>query len=525
MTVVVAGRGMGPDGLAPVAVLPGRTRPSTANRAATWLREHSVSIIVVVAVLVPVVLVQAHGMATYPARFDDEGTYVSQAWSLLTHGQLAPYTYWYDHPPLGWMQLAGYFWVTDALPRASSAVAAGREAMLVAHVVSSILLFILVRRLGFARTWALVAVVLFSFSPLALTYHRMVLLDNIATPWLLAAFVLALTPQHRLAAYAASALCFVAAVMTKETMLLFLPPLVYQVWRNTDASNRAYAWAIFASMLVLTALLFPLYALLKGELLPGPGHVSLVGGIEFQLTRPPVQSSQTVAGWLRMDPYLLGLGTIALVPAAAIRSLRPYALMAVILIVMLARGGYVPIPFVIGLLIPAAILVPGVLDRVFKVRPARLRVLGPLAALAAAATIGAVVYPSWNGGVQTAMHYDEDAPLRQAEAWIEANATTSDRLLVDNAIWVDLVRSGLPERNVVWFYKLDLDPATAGGIHGFDYIVSTQTLRDIAEHTLPQVWTGLQNSVVVASFGHGTSIVEIRKIVFGTAGTPSDEGM
>ena len=37
---------------------------------------------------------------------DDEGTYVAQAWALLHLGQLADYTYWYDHPPVGWMLLA-----------------------------------------------------------------------------------------------------------------------------------------------------------------------------------------------------------------------------------------------------------------------------------------------------------------------------------------------------------------------------------------------------------------------------------
>src|SRR6267154_524145 len=44
--------------------------------------------------------------ARFPALADDEGTYVAQAWALRTRGSLSHYTYWYDHPPLGWMQLA-----------------------------------------------------------------------------------------------------------------------------------------------------------------------------------------------------------------------------------------------------------------------------------------------------------------------------------------------------------------------------------------------------------------------------------
>ena len=57
---------------------------------------------------------QAGGFASAPATpaaTDDEGTYLAQAWAVQ-HGQgLAHYTYWYDHPPLGWIQLAGLSWV------------------------------------------------------------------------------------------------------------------------------------------------------------------------------------------------------------------------------------------------------------------------------------------------------------------------------------------------------------------------------------------------------------------------------
>ena len=173
---------------------------------ASWLHTHATSIVVVSVALGAIAVVHAWGMATFPARFDDEGTYVSQAWSLLTRGALSPYTYWYDHPPLGWMQLAGWFASTGALDRGGNAVTAGREAMLVAHLVSSGLLYVLARRLGFARGWSVVALVLYTASPLALSMHRMVFLDNLAMPWLIGAFVLACTPRHRLSAYAGAAL-------------------------------------------------------------------------------------------------------------------------------------------------------------------------------------------------------------------------------------------------------------------------------------------------------------------------------
>jgi hypothetical protein len=38
-----------------------------------------------------------------------------------------------------------------------------------------------------------------------------------------------------------------------------------------------------------------------------------------------------------------------------------------------------------------------------------------------------------------------------------ANVPHQARLLVDDALWVDLVERGYPPGQVVWFYKLDTD--------------------------------------------------------------------
>jgi hypothetical protein len=60
-------------------------------------------------------------------------------------------------------------------------------------------------------------VLLFALSPLAVSSLRMVFLDNLATPWVLSAFVLAASPKRRLWSYAASGACFAVAILTKET--------------------------------------------------------------------------------------------------------------------------------------------------------------------------------------------------------------------------------------------------------------------------------------------------------------------
>src|SRR3989344_6586487 len=66
-------------------------------------------IIIIVILLIVSIFPHAINMFHFPYYENDEGTYMSQAWSLLKFGKLAPYTYWYDHAPLGWVFIA--IWV------------------------------------------------------------------------------------------------------------------------------------------------------------------------------------------------------------------------------------------------------------------------------------------------------------------------------------------------------------------------------------------------------------------------------
>ncbi|NBH10630.1 glycosyl transferase, partial [Amycolatopsis sp. SID8362] len=58
--------------------------------------------------------------------------------------------------PFGWWQLSAYTMVTDAFGRSATALAAVREAVLVAAVLGALLLWFLARRLGLTR-WAAAA--------------------------------------------------------------------------------------------------------------------------------------------------------------------------------------------------------------------------------------------------------------------------------------------------------------------------------------------------------------------------------
>jgi hypothetical protein len=499
---------------------------------------HRASLALLLGLLTVVAVVHATGMGRAPQRVDDEGTYVAQAWAAQHWGTLGHYTYWYDHPPLGWLLLAAWTTLTGAFNRAATAIAAGREFMLVLQLVSAGLVYGLARRLGLRRPAAAGALLLFSLSPLALGMHRAVYLDNIATPFVLAAFLLVLSPSQRLAAHATAGLCLAAAVLVKETSLLLVPAVLWQYWQVSDRQTRRYSLILAGSLFALVVAAYLLYAALRGELLSGPGHVSLVDAIRFQLTgRAPSGSPldpdslgrRTLGLWLGQDPWLLAAAA-ALVPVGlAMRRLRPVTAAFVILAAMALRPGYLPVPLVIGLLPFTSLLVAGVADAAWG-RPTRRalaagdvasrrshlpRALGPVLVVACLAAAVVLVVPQWVQRDRDLMTVDHDRPFRQAEAWIAANVPHQARLLVDDALWVDLVERGYPPGQVIWFYKLDTDRDITGryprGWRDFDYLVSTATLRSFPDD-LPQVAETQRHSRVVATFGRGIERVEIRKV-------------
>jgi hypothetical protein len=201
----------------------------------------------------------------------------------------------------------------------------------------------------------------------------------------------------------------------------------------------------------------------------------------------------------------------------------------VALVPVALRPGYLPVPLVIGMLPFASLLLAGVADTAWGHlgprtatgtdikggAPQRTRTLGPILVAVTLAVAVVVVGPQWWQRDRDLMTVDQDRPFPQAEACIAANVPHQARLLVDDALWVDLVMRGYSPGQVVWFYKLDTDRDIQGryprGWREFDYLVSTATLRSFPDH-LPQAGEAQRRSKVVASFGRGSQRVEIRKV-------------
>ncbi|MEU1277637.1 phospholipid carrier-dependent glycosyltransferase [Streptomyces sp. NPDC005805] len=493
--------------------------------------------------LVVIMVVQAWNIGNFPALSDDEGTYLSQAWAVQQGEGLAHYTYWYDHPPLGWIQIAFLTWIPSLIAPETMTVATMRVVMLIVSAACAVLLFVLARRLWLPRWAAGLAMLLFGLSPLSVVLQREIFLDNIAVMWMLLAFCLAASPKRHLWHHFAAGLAAAVSVLTKETMLLVLPALLVTMWRYSHRDTRKFAVTGAVTACALIGLSYPLYALLNNELLPGPGHVSLIDGITYQMSRPGsgfileagTGSHGVLTSWLYYDVVLPvgGLAGAALllltmrwsVTARALAG--PSLVVAILAVVALRPDGYLPAMYVIQALPFLALVLAGgaasVAHAVLR-RPTgrtiarterRLRT-----GLAAVLALAGLVYvsASWYEGNRDALTKDANAPYRAAAAWMdtEVDDPARTRVLVDDALWLDLVHDGFtPGTGVIWFYKADLDPAVTKtlprGWQDIDYVVSSPTVRrDAAD--LPNVKAALEHSTPVAVFGEGEDRIEIRRV-------------
>ncbi|WEO95641.1 glycosyltransferase family 39 protein [Streptomyces sp. FXJ1.172] len=519
------------------------SRPTGRTEPPVRLRSSRPDLLLCGALLLAILVVQGWNIADYPALSDDEGTYLAQAWAVQQGRGLAHYTYWYDHPPLGWIQIALLGWIPSKFSPGSMTVGTMRIAMLLVSGAGAVLVYVLGRRLSLPRWAAGLGMALLGLSPLAVVLSREIFLDNIAVMWLLLAFCLAASPSRHLWHHFGAGLAAAAAVLTKETMLVVLPALFVTMWRHSHRDTRKFALTGAVTACALIGLSYPLFALLKGELFPGAGHVSLWDGITYQMSRPGSGfildegsgSYGVLHSWLYYDRVLpLGglagavLLTVTWRWSVTARALAgPSLTVAILALVALRPGGYLPAMYVIGALPFLALVLAGGAASVAQVVTRRGRsehekryVTGGRYALAAvlALAAGAYVVPRWYDGDRTAVTADANKPYRQASHWLSTEVADpkDTRVLVDDALWLDLVHAGYrPGLGAIWFYKADLDPAVTKTMpHGWrdvDYVVASPTVRRDAKD-LPNVRAAIRHSTPVATFGSGPDRIEIRRI-------------
>ncbi|MFI0238043.1 ArnT family glycosyltransferase [Streptomyces sp. NPDC016845] len=468
------------------------------------------------------VVLRAWNLAGSPFPNDDEGTYLAQAWAVRAGTGLSHYTYWYDHPPLGWAQLAALSWFTDYLPQQSMALLQGRLAMLVVAAATALLMYSVARRLRMSRPAALSALVVNAVSPLAIDMQRQVYLDGFAVLWFLAALALALSPHRRLWAHCGSGVCFAIAVLSKETVAVLLPALLLALWQHSDRRLRVFSFTAFtAGCMVLLS--YPLYSLLKGELLPGACHSSLLRALKWQLFarggsgsvfQAGTVANELVAQWLNTDPILLAGGAVAGCAILLVRPLRPLgAVVALLVLVALRPGGYLPKMYAVQMLPFCALALAAFVEQLLKARRVRSRPgreAVRMATMTAVALALVLLGPGWRAQWNCVQTDDLMKGYRAAGHWLR-DAAIHDRravrLVTDDVLWLDAVRAGYtPGAGAIWHYKLDKDPAVVAsmprGWLDIDYVLATPTMYE-AQSELPTLRVLLRQGKTLGRFDYG----------------------
>jgi hypothetical protein len=512
-------------------------RPTNADRlsrAATALRvvtAHLTESHLIAAAVATVCAVHLFNIAGWPSFFDDEGTYASQAWAVR-NGSLAPYTYWYDHPPLGWVQLAVVQWLPELLLGDAPYLVAGRVAMVAFTAATAGLLYMLGRRIGLRPVTAATGVLLWGLSPLVVFEGRQVLLDNIALPWLVGSFVLATSRSRNLWHHTAAGLAFGGAVLTKETVLVVLPAVLVALWHSAYRPTRAFSMTGFLMATAFVGSAYLLFAALRNELLPGPSHVSLWDALAFQfggregsgfILDEGSGAHGTLGIWLHYDHVVIGLGLLSSLVCLAVGRLRSVGLaVALLTAVALRPDGYLPFMYVVAVLPFLALAIAAVGDGIWSWlrRLDGSRGSRSFAALGAAAGTAGVLWlaPVWVAGNQEAVRADVNGSHRLAMTYLSQNLPRDTRVVVDNTYWNDLVRAGWSADGfdgAIWFYKIDLDAeaetALPGGWTDVDYLLWSKTLES-DPNALPSIREAYEHSSVVAEWGSAEDLVQLRRV-------------
>ncbi len=554
-----------------IVITVARPKPVTLAKAwriaLRWANAHR-TLLIMSAVLLIAVAAQGINMLHYPYFEDDEGVYLSQAWAILHQGQLAPYTYWYDHAPFGWIQIAFWFLITGETKLFGTYLVSGRVLMLLVELVSSWLVFRIAQRLSGSVAIAVVATLLFSLSPYGLYFHRRILLDNFSTVWMLVAMALVLVPQRvKLHHIWLSGLALALSILSKEITVCLIPVMGYLAYYQAEKFQRLFALLGWLAVTFSVLSVYILMAVLKGELFPTgtllggtSRHVSLLGTLAFQSSRGKdggffdLTSSfwHQVSVWVSGgsasgDPLLVIGGTLCAVLSILIirrhRLIGCVGLLTASIWVFLGRGGltlefyFIPmlpllslnIALMLGILARRLVMLrlPHVLRHVSG---KRLAIAGT--SLALVGLFAGCVAISPHGGYDTAKialvwQSPQADPQYEALQWITQHVPAGSSIVMDDYLYTDLAGAG-KNYKLYWHWKVDLDPAIHdNALHGdwnsVDYIITTpQLLYDTYHQPLPLVRQIFEHSQSLIAFDADHWRIDIRQVQHRTDGSTAD---
>ncbi len=481
----------------------------------------------IVGLLVVVAAVHGFNMWGFPYLENDEGVYVSRAWALLNESKLDIYTYWYDHAPGGWMLISAWGFLTGGFDTFGIAINSGRAFMLVIHIASAALVYFIGKRLTGNPLVAAGAVLIFSMSPLAIYFQRRVLLDNIMVWWVLLSLALLLRKRVHLSHIFYSGLAFGAAVLTKESAVMFGPALAYAVYVVSQPSQRRFAIVFWLLISMVVVSWFVVFAGLKGELWPATAgeHVSLISsyrnfagrgeGVPFWRENSDLRFN--LADWWLRDPYFMAIagGTLAAAIGASFRNIkiRIITLLALGYGVFLIRGGLV-INFYLLPMIPFIALLAAML-----ISKGYQRILSRPAA-------GAMMIITLLSGVALMQIYGQGSYLRDNETtpqiaalkWVKENVKAGDNVVIDDTLLVDLRADNRDGTNSAW--KVESDPevkegALQGDWRNIDYLIlSHEMVKQSERGAFKLIPEALANATLIKEWREDNgSFIDIQKLI------------
>lgn len=477
----------------------------------------------------------AHGvnMLHFPYFENDEATYVSQAWAFIHTGKLTPYTYTYDHAPFGWMFLGLWFLLTGGLTTfGHNPLISGRIFIFILSLFSVLFLYIITKRVTRQKLAASLAVIIFSLSPLELYFGRRVLLDNIMVFWVLLSLVFATRTPQRLRDVFLSAITFAIATLSKENALFLMPVILYIIWLYAQIRIRSWAIGLWFIAAFLLLALYPLYALLRGELFPSgtllggsAPHVSLIQTIMEQGARgtfafPWEHQSAfyiNLQEWMSRDPWLIIAGSISLLTSMILnqryREIKAIALTAIVEILFLARGKLV-IDFYILPVIPLVAMSIGIMIA----RPL-VWAKDHISPIGYSVTICFIIALLFITSGTPAFSKDETTNQQDAITWIEQHIPKNAYIAIDNYAYPEL-HDVDGYKNADFVYKIQYAPEIkVGKYHNNPYtiqylLITHEEIIQMKGKRFPFIQQAFDHSQLVADYRkNSTSYLNIQKLI------------
>jgi len=452
-----------------------------------------------------------YNMFNYPYFENDEGTYYSQAYTVAYQGKLANYTYWYDHAPFGWIQVAGWMLLTGGPFAFGYSLNSARILMLIFHCLDGILIFLLVNKLTRNYLIAFLSVLLFSLSPLGIYFQRRLLLDNIMTFWILSSFSLLIFAKQRLVWILGSGIAIAIAVLTKETAIVSLPALMILAYFALHNKQKFIGIAVFVSPIILMVLYYLLYAIIKRELFPGSDHVSLIETILFQIKRgesiPFWQPGSTFVAnfidWFKKDKIFLLFSIISniwiVVNYKIVKEIRILGFMGILFWLFLLTKSLILNFYIIPLIPIGSIAIAIFIKDILKIKFIGLAFV-------------IIIFFLWikNIDIKT-WTVDENSPQIKSVEWIKKNISPKSILAVDHSQLLNLQFSrydGDPNFSKAhWFLKISKDPEIKRNIvnndwQNIDYLIlSHEYLKQVELYPNDFLTPTIDHAVEIASWG------------------------